>query len=57
MVIAKDNLSPPHSLEAEKAVLGAIFREPEEKILEILGRTNLKPEHFYVDLQIGRAHV
>lgn len=49
MANSRDKLSPPHSEEAEKAVLGAILREPGEKLLEVLGKTQLLPQHFFLD--------
>lgn len=38
----------PHSVEAEKAVLGAILRNPEQFDL-IVDRSNLSSQHFFVD--------
>ena len=39
---------PPHSMEAERAVLGAILRNPNEFNL-IVDRTRLDSKHFYAD--------
>ena len=39
---------PPHSMEAERAVLGAILRNPNEFNV-IVDRTRLDAKHFYAD--------
>lgn len=40
--------TPPHSIEAERAVLGAILNAPEQ-FHAIIDRTSLEPKHFFVD--------
>jgi replicative DNA helicase len=39
---------PPHSVEAEKAVLGAILRDPEQ-LTNVMATSKLSAEHFYLD--------
>lgn len=41
------NYSPPHSVEAEKAVLGAALREPDT--LNLVA-DKVKPDHFFLDV-------
>ena len=41
-------LAPPHSSEAEKAVLGAVLRTPSQ-LNFITDKINLQAEHFYLD--------
>lgn len=40
--------SPPHSIEAERAVLGAILRYPDQ-FTRILDKIRLKKDHFFTD--------
>lgn len=40
--------TPPHSLEAERAVLGAILNAPEQFQI-VLDKSALKVDHFYID--------
>lgn len=47
MTQAKENFVLPHSLEAEKALLGSILREPGDKLNELLSQANLKPDYFF----------
>lgn len=44
----KDTFAPPHSTEAEKAVLGAILRDPEQ-FQVVVGKTRLSVDHFFLD--------
>lgn len=41
--------APPHSLEAERAVLGGILRGPAKVVGVLSGEERLRPEHFYRD--------
>ena len=45
---SKDSFIPPHSLDAEKAVLGAILRNPENYHL-VIDKVNLEPDNFFLD--------
>ena len=46
MVTIEDLKLPPHNVEAEKGVLGAIFVDPE--VIYIYDGLNLKPDDFYL---------
>jgi len=46
MTSDKQVLAPPHSVEAEKAVLGTVLREPDA--LNLIA-DKITPEHFYLD--------
>lgn len=46
-VLAEDSFGPPHSLEAEKAVLGAILREADQYLNTAIDL--LKPDYFFVE--------
>ncbi len=43
-----ENLGPPHSIDAERAILGSILRDSGNLHL-VLGKSNLQPEHFFLD--------
>ncbi len=43
----QDNLTPPHSVDAEKAVLGAILSDPDHLIVV---ENLLRPEQFFLDV-------
>ncbi len=45
---AQQSLTPPHSSEAEKAVLGAILRDPEQ-LTVVTASSKLAPQHFYLE--------
>ncbi len=45
---SKGALGPPHSSEAEKAVLGAVLRES-QLLHTVIGKANLLPDYFYLD--------
>jgi len=48
MAESKSGFVPPHSVEAEKAVLGSILRDPNQ--LHVLhDRVQLQPDHFFQD--------
>lgn len=48
MANSKTNFAPPHSIDAEKAVLGAILRNPNEFHL-VVDKTRLDSKNFYLD--------
>jgi replicative DNA helicase len=47
LVLTSVNYSPPHSVEAEKAVLGAALREPDT--LNLVA-DKVRPDHFFLDV-------
>lgn len=49
MAEPRDKLELPHSIEAEKAVLGSIISGSGDKLSEALGMANLEAEHFYLN--------
>ena len=40
---------PPHSAEAERAILGAVLNQP-DLYSSLLGRVRLAEEHFFIDI-------
>lgn len=48
MTETKDHYAFPHSSDAEKAVLGAILRQP-DSFNQVIERVQLRGEHFYVE--------
>ena len=49
MVESRNKTVMPHSSEAEKAVLGSVLSDSGERSSEVLGRADLRPEHFYLN--------
>ena len=49
MAKQKEKFAPPHSVESERAVLGAILTDPNSR-MEVLSSAKITPDHFFVDI-------
>ena len=49
MAQQKEKFAPPHSVESERAVLGAILTDTNSR-MDVLSSAKITPEHFFVDI-------